>query len=523
MLKKYSAILVLLIALSVILYSPLMADDLPMFQLRVDNPVLQKLSIHELAQKSIAQFLPMGRFTFVSFYYTEWVFRVFQTPLGYKLWMLFMNLASVTAFICWLKYLRFKFNASLLLICIAAGVQLRLDFHDAFSSYVGLVQLFNLTLFATSALWLKNYREFSWITVIMAIMGSTILFMISEYALMLILLVPIIFGISDSNLNLKIRWKRIFKNSLPVTLLSFTYIAAIILVRKAHPSNQMYSGLQSNLNLYSMALLQIKQMYASLPLTNLTGVPQIPVRLLHQLTFWDVLIASILLVVFLLRSSLKSDFSFSWGWIFLGCFFWIFTSVFILPSVKYQNEISWGSGYLSLCIQSYGMAMLLYLVASRFEKAGKWIILLFILVNFLNNHTLSKKYHYKKTFPATVLWESIKNERILPQNAVLVMNKDYYFESSQMWEDLINHHQKINCKVIDASRGIDATMIDSILKSSQNKPLYGLICSDGHQIEFNLGKLNTKELQQNGQLKLFKVEKSIKENNPHRVIEADLF
>lgn len=523
MIRKYTAHIIILIVLSVILYSPLLADDLPMFQLRVDNPVLQKLSIFGLAQKSIDQFLPMGRFTVISFYYTEWVFRAFQTPFSYKLWMLLMNLASVTAFIYWLKYLRFKFNTSLLLVCIAAGVQLRLDFHDAFSSYVGLVQLFNLTLFATSALWLKNYRDFSWITFVFALLGTAVLLMISEYALMLILLVPLTFWASDSHNNSNPRWLYILKKTVPIILLCFIYLAAIIVVRKTNVSANVYSGLKSNLNFTSMALLQIKQMYAAFPLTNLTGVPQIPVRLLNQLTFWDVLIASILLVVLIKYSSFKSTFSFSWGWIFLGCFFWIFTSIFILPSVKYQNEISWGNGYLSLCIQSYGMAMLMYLAVSRFESAGKWIILLFIMVNFLNNHALSKKYHYKKTFPATVLWESIKNERLLPQNTVLVMNKDYYFESSQMWEDLINHHQKINCTVIDASKGIDNNMKDSILSCADNKPLYGLMCRDGHEIEFTLGKLDKLELLQNGVLRLIGAEKTITVKNPHRVIEADLF
>lgn len=583
--------LLLAIVFSGILYTPLMGDDLPMFQIRVDNPELHSASIHQMAQVLVKQFLPMGRLTVLSFYYTEWVFKVFSAVWLYKSWLMVLNFLTVLLFLKWLKIIGFKFQSALLILCIAAGVQFRLNYHDAYSSYMGLCQIFNGLVFIASGSWVVAYRTTHPWAVILAITASLALVFISEFALILLPLVPLLYWISDQlhadNLqgNFVIRWKRMALWTVPIAAISLIYLLTIVWLRNQYANSSMYSGLTSNLDPFAMLVLEIKQLYAAVPFSNLTNTPRIPIRLLHQLTFWDIAIATFVIVactVFLLRtfnqqkkstshlpfqlnnrpfqnshqpsnddtptsknhnsslnnhqpqSDMLSARSIRLGKI-LGLFLWISTAVFILPSAKYQSELTWGNGYLSLLTQNLGMSLMLYgLLQWSFQsthraflsKSVQVFVGLAIPIAFLFNHSLSKKYKYKKAYPAKVLWEFIRNKQldILPDSSVLVMQHDFYYRSPELYQQLINHHSRPTITVIDYEGDVLANSNNQPLKRLNNleNRTYGLFVEYQPQIRIQLFPISAEDLRR-GELKpTGPLLREIKTANPISVISADM-
>lgn len=517
-----------LLMISVVLYTPLMGDDLPMFQYRVGNPNVESKSIHQLAQSLVWQFLPMGRLTIISFYYTEWVFRTFTTVFTYKIWMVLLNLTTIFIFLKWLKFVGFQFKPALLLLFISVGIQLRLNYHDSYSSYVGLCQLFNSLIFMASAAWLSLYREFvPWKCIVAIVLTLSVMF-ISEYALLLLGLIPLLFWISDKLTSQKTQWKRIIRFTLPAVCIAFLYLFTILLLRSWYPPTKMYSGLSSNINVYEMVLLELKQMYAAIPMTNVTNTPRLPLRIVHQLSYWDVaMVAGVLLwaMVMVFRKnkittqSQESRESVRY-WLLLGGFLWIATAVFILPSAKYQSEITWGNGYLSLMLQNLGVAMILYAVYQTIQQqtSKPWISRAFVIVitttmllTFLFNHSISKKYQYKKAFPAQEVWDFIRENKWedLPSNSVLVMQQDFYYRSPEIYQELIQDYSGKSIEVIDyqgemAKNGAriwefssDSTIISNPDPNKlAQKPWFGLFIETGKTIEIKLAPIDLNDLQQ---------------------------
>jgi len=492
--------LILLISLSTILYSPLMGDDLPMFQYRVDNPKVDSQSIHELAQVMVDRFLPMGRLTIISFYYVEWVFRTFTTPIAYKSWMVLLNVLTIAIFLRWLKFIGFQFNAALLMLCIATGIQLRLNYHDSYSSYTGLCQLFNALIFISTASWLSIYRKFSVLMMLTALISSLSLFFISEYALMLLPLIPSVFWLSDQLNNQRSSVKSLITWTIPIGIISITYLYVIFYLRSIFPKDNLYSGLSSNIDMGAMIVLELKQIYAALPLSNLTNTPRIPLRLFNQLKFWDVsvLVGVLFFAIYQGRKIITANqYSFNlrdpniavnrtnstWEkkchtrhWLILGAFLLIITPIFILPSAKYQSEITWGNGYLSLMLQNFGFSLILYglidwLIGVK-NKTNYWRIVngllgLIITITFLFNHSLSKKYWYKKSFPADMVWEFIKSKQLnaLPNDVILILEQDFYYKSAELYQELIRDHTGKNIHVLN----FDNQVLGNIVGIQQNK------------------------------------------------------
>ena len=597
--------MILLLLLSTILYSPLVGDDLPMFQYRVENPKIESQSIHELAQVMVDRFLPMGRLTVLSFYYVEWVFKTFTTPVTYKSWMVLLNVITIVIFLRWLKFIGFQFNTALLLICIATGVQLRLNYHDSYSSYTGLCQLFNSLIFISTASWLYIYRKFNVWMLVFALISTLSLFFISEYALMLLLLIPCILWLSDQLNYRRTSIKSLFLWTIPIGVISITYLYVIFYLRSIFPKDNLYSGLSSNIDFGAMVMLELKQIYASIPLSNLTNTPRIPLRLFNQFRFWDVFVATGLLFVALYHCrKIVSEFhnnsnldnnnrvfdrknvkpvrvnfvtekkSQSRNSLILGTFLLVVTPVFILPSAKYQLEITWGNGYLSLMLQNLGFSLILY---SLFEwllvvknKFLFWrpifiLLVLFTSITFLFNHSLSKKYWYKKSFPADVVWGFIKSKQLneLPNDAILVLEQDFYFKSAELYQELIRDHTGKRIHVLNFDDEV-VNNIERILQNlkqlSLNNPIYqiegtcskqtviskqnsqqsiiylhwaqpsadsatrifGLFVKNGKEIEIklcpiSLARLSKNELQAQGE-----VLSQLKKINPISVIPADL-
>ncbi len=532
--------LLLLGVLSVILYTPLMGDDLPMFQWRVDNPLVNKISLHRRAMEIIHQFLPMGRLTVLSFYYTEWVFWMFQTPIQYKIWLLFLNFVTVAVFVWWLEIIGFKIHRGLLFICISIGIQLRLNYHDSYSSYAGLCQLFNSIFFIATGNWVKGYTHFRWTTLMVSLISSFILFFISEHSLMLTLIIPLLFWISDKLKGKRWNFPRVLLFSSTIWLFSIIYLITISTLRSKCPPSAMYSGLQANINISAMAWLEVKQIYASLPLTNLTNTPRIPLRILHQLSFWDVLIVAMLILAaivqlkknFIRRPPIESSNTpqNTRLMILIGTFLISITAIFILPSAKYQAEITWGNGYLSLMMQNLGMALIIYGLLFRYllqvPSSRTPVFTAFgiiIIGTFLFNHSLSKKYKYKKEFPSRALWEWIKDGGLksLPDTSMVIMQTDFYYRSPMLYQNLMKAHSQKRIHVVDYEGEMAKSGPKTWEMNSSGVPMYKLMIEPGDTVRWSLMLINPNELQNIWSSSQANT-KWVKKVNPIQVISADL-
>ena len=132
-----------------ILKSGLYSDDLPNFQLRASVSPENRQTVSQIAQQEINYWKSTGRYTPLSFYWMEFVYKVFITVASYKFLIFMINILAVIIFLIYLSLLKLNINYSIWLVCFGAVIQYRITYHDAYTSLNGMYQLLAIIVFAS--------------------------------------------------------------------------------------------------------------------------------------------------------------------------------------------------------------------------------------------------------------------------------------------------------------------------------------------------------------------------------------
>ncbi len=477
-----------------ILKSGLYSDDLPNFQFKTYQPKVKNENAIQLALPAIETWKSAGRFTPVSFFWMEFVFKNVSTIKNYKLMIFILNIMTVIIFLIYLRALRVKINYGIWLICFGSVIQYRIEFHDAYTSLNGMYQV--LAIFIFASLILHCYyliKRKMWLLILSAIC-FVISMLISEVGLLAFFLVPF------SAIILKIPFRKFWRSFNLYLILFMSYLAYVFWLRYHVQDKDVYIGLKAGFDLWAMGELLVKQLYATLPLTNLQDKSAIPIVLFHQFTDLKNLlgvIAMFLLGYLAFRSyqlqPKKEEKYFNFAHLFLFGAILVFPALFILPSLKYQQEVRWGVGYLPVYIQNFGTATLFTCLFEygfhNLKRSGSvysTVFFIFIVfstsINFLFNHALINTTSYKISFPAQVLYDSVK-EGILKNcddGSTIILGNDFYYKSPESYHLLFKEITGKDFKVVDA--GTNFTMSDSSL-------CYYLDCKPGKKVVVSLYRL----------------------------------
>lgn len=444
--------------------SGLYADDLPNFQHRAARV---QTDLQETLQRTnivIEHWKTNGRYTPISFIWMELSFYLFTTISSYKIFVFFMNILAVIVFVVYLRVLKMNINYSIWLICLGSVIQYRVGFHDAYTSYNGMYQLLTVFVFATLIFQgLYFTKQNIWFLLVAAFCFIISLF-ISEVGLLALLLIPF------TAVFLKIPFKKWAISVIPIILITLGYLGYIAWLRTHMIEKDAYPGLKTSFDLTAMTELLAKQMYASLPLTNLQNKSAIPIVLFHQLSnIWNLIaVFAIFIIGYFISKNYKlknaaMKYNINFSTLIFALALMGFPALFILPSAKYQNEVSWGTAYLPVYIQSFGTAMLLALLFEYFfkslQKAKPWYLyglIVFITcssaIAFLLNNALINVRSYKNSFPAQVLFEAVKDGALnnCKSGSTLILGNDFYWKSPLGYQMLFKELTGREYRVYDA-------------------------------------------------------------------------
>ncbi len=476
-----------------ILKSGLYSDDLHNFQLRAASPKLQEESVYALAEPEIALWKNYGRYTPLSFYWMEFVYKYFTTIADYKCFVFLINILAVIIFLVYLSQLKLNINYSIWLVCFAAVVQYRITYHDAYTSLNGIYQLLAITVFA--ALIFYHYyllKGALWLLLLSVLLFICSIF-ISEIGLLVLLLIPI------SAIIFKVPIKKLSIIFLPFFIITIAYLIYIAWLRMHVNQKDVYFGLTANYDLGAMVNLLVKQILASFPLTNLYHKRAIPNILIHQLTYPQNIISILAIVTiafFAYRkySEQKISQTLSFNYLLVSVSLIIFPALFILPSLKYQTEVQWGVGYLPVYFQNFGSATLLAFLfqyginnyRNAVKKMGTYIYIFIVTVTcitFLFNNALINACSYNTSFPAEIFYEKIKEGALknCKNGSTIILGHDFFWKSPELYQ-----------KIFKDLTGKDFTIIDNDVKLDNNDSIdvFYLDCKMGDKVIVSLYKLN---------------------------------
>ncbi len=446
------AVALLLICLLPILRTGYLSDDVMNYQFRDSNTAAQSKSTIELCIPYVKEWMLSGRFTPVVFWWNEFTFRYFTPLVVYKAFMVFMNLLAIGVFIWYLRSAGFKINRAIWLIFLCSLIQFRLQYHDAYTSLNGMYQLIALLVFGGLGLCHLYVTKRKLLYLIGSLVCYTTVLLVTELGALLLLLLPISLWAFKTPIRTIVKTVVWF---LPVTLV---YGGYIVYLKKHIPADHnAYTGLVANLQPEAMFRVAVAQIGSVLPLTNLTGRNAIPLVLLSRLNNPVNVLALAFIVVlaaavyyFYNKEQQKESPTHNYRPYLLAMAIAILPAMFLTPSVKYQEEIKFGAGYLPVFLQNFGMATLLTLVfhgiASKVKLRPLAVALYSFLsaaigVNYLFNAALIDHRQYTFAAPMQFCYDSIKGgiAKSCPDNSIIITGSNFFWRISWQFQTVFNN------------------------------------------------------------------------------------
>lgn len=478
-----------------ILKSGLYSDDLFNFEHKTIYTATHNLSVYQLAVPNINYWKTIGRYTPISFFWMEFVYKYFTAVESYKLLVFVMNILAVIIFLIYLLSLKFKINYGIWIVCLGAVVQFRISYHDAYTSLNGMYQL--VAIFIFGALIFYSYYilyEKLWLLILSVLIFLTGI-LVSEIGLTTLFLLPV------SAIILKVPAKKFIGNFFLFILISIIYLSYTFWLRMNVNASDAYIGLTTNFDFVSMRNLLYKQLFATLPLSNLHDKFSVKVILWHQLHDLKNFISIVLLflVTFLIHRNYKNQKSselnsINWGFFLLSVTLIICPVFFILPSLKYQQEVKWGIAYLPVYIQNFGIATLFSCLIqlcfnSRFKFFQFFSNFIFIILFFcscitlLFNNALINSHSYNTSFPAQILYQEVKNGILqnCKNGSTIIIGNNFFWKQPNNYGLIFKDITGKDFKVFDTETPIN---------TDDSNDCFLLDCQPGKKVFVKLTKIN---------------------------------
>lgn len=475
--------------------------------------VVKGVNTHWMAQ---------GRFTPLSFLWQESVFMKLPTVMAYRWFVLLMNFAGIGAFLYFLYNLGIKYSKVLWMVCFCAVLQFRIQYHDVYTSLHGMYQLLAVLLFTSLSsyvLWVKTGR---WYYLLFSLLLYAAAHLHTEVGIAGMFFIP------ATGLLLNLPFNKLFKHNVPYVLITALYLLIVVWLKVNVPdTGAVYSGLQSNLALDDMWSLFVRQVFATLPFSNLYGQVAIPQILFHRFTLMPFVSVAIGLITvgLLVFSKGKTPAALSAinpRYVFFLLLLMVVPALFILPSSKYQRELQFGTGYLPVYIQNFGTATLLaYFIdhlwvrrAFAYRFAGYLMsaaVGVAVAVNFLFNSALINARMCELSSPVIAQYQSLKDGILkdVPEGSRVVI--PYFWNMAWIYDEVFRNLYSRSFEVINEGdyhpSASDTTRQNCyVLETLPGTPvytkLYPLSCTGfdrGNPIE---ERIHTNTLQQTEQEKL---------------------
>lgn len=400
---------------------------------------------------NLQAFLP-SRLSILHFYH--WVFLLFTDLTSYKLYSSAVVAAALVSTYSLIKAFVNNSNLALTItiFILLIGIQFReygdpvLVFHGATS--ISLIFL-NISILTYVKFLKYNNKIFIFLSLILFTLACLSYELIYPFCIIYYLISVIIGGKNNRDAG-----KYLIIFAIPVLILTLQNIVSRILIEvpKDLSDPSFHKAYDMSLNIGAILLVFIKQLVASLPLSNLIINPFGSLTLNNLLinSTFELLIAVLALITgTIFYCSLKDfnneskqdvDFKLSKNYFLLVAYAIMLLVVpngIIALSPKYQSEIIWGSGYVSLYFGYFGISILIcliiFLILNKINN--KWILIPLSLIlgvtaaaNFLaNNKTVEVLNNFWK-HPRTVAEESLRRgilSELETRSGYLFINNNY--------------------------------------------------------------------------------------------------
>lgn len=365
--------------LSNLLQSDYFGDDLYNFQVPGAVPLIFP-SVFELTKHYFIEWVNInGRF-FPGAWYGYYIFYIFDTLFAYKLFLLGITIAGISAF-SYLIYLLSKDRYLSLLFLFLTPILFQYRFyHDPMLSFHGLMQILFLETTLSLIFLTKYLQESSRYNYYFSLLFFTLSLMTYEINFLFIfLLIPVIL----SSLPLKPNFPKILYLFLPYISIAFCLTLVTLYLRShAIASDGAYVP---NWNLWAILNTYFNQTTSVLPTSYSIAAGNIS-AFYHSITFRDTVIALFFILLYIYSISFKEHNILNKNLIFLGLLIILLPGILISLSPRYQSQIQFGIAYLPIYIQSFGASLLLALFIRKFYSIKSHLIIAFLLCMVLLVH-----------------------------------------------------------------------------------------------------------------------------------------
>ena len=451
--------ILVVLTLSLILKSGLYSDDIHDFQVRRSMGPLSVTQMIHVTHHDIVDFRrTLGRDTPVVYIEETLIFWLANSVLTYKIFILLINILAVYLFTRLLRSFEMDDWIPFALLIFCATEQFYINYHDAFTSLHAMYPFLTALIFSAIISFVSFLKKGSMVAYSGTLLIVTTIIFFCEVGFVIY---PILFLLLIFDKRPILKRVLLF---LPFLLLLGAYTFNFIWVRQ-HADN-IYSGVTLNFDRHKMVQTFLIQVFAAIPGSHFIGMYAIPQYLLDQLkliyplaliclvSFIGLLISyrNIPLVKLGSRKSLLIT-----G---IGLLLLLLPASILMGTVKYQNELEYGKGYLPVYIQNFGFVLLIITLCSLlFSKLGKaasmiktsFFIVFFIIsmATLLLNNNLIDITNYNRANPSIFYYESLKNGILkdCEDGSVIILKTDYFYQSPNFYQMVMSNFYKQSFEV----------------------------------------------------------------------------
>ena len=401
--KKITFILILIfppLCLSIILKSSYYGDD------AINSCTMGAIysgefeSLFKLSMHYATAWIKTGRLYPVSFFYGYKLFSVLNTPITYKIFLIIITSINIYLFAFYIMYiLNSKQFALLSIILYPICAPITFYYDNPYIAYHGIMQLIFMCsilaiIFTMSAFTSNHNKTIKFLKIIIACI---------LYAIALLTYEPAYIFIFIFYLSMYCIQKNHFqalKSTSPL-IITWCVCIALYLIIKILFKTDSYGGISVNIDFHKILTTYSKQFIASVPLISTLllnhNISNLLANTLDLNNIFCVLLYIFLFYIILLNNKTTLC-NFNHNATLILLYFLIAFCFMLLPpllialSQRYQNELQWGTAWLPVYIQSFGiiLLMLIFIILKTKTRYTKLFLLIFTVIILFFNLTTAK-------------------------------------------------------------------------------------------------------------------------------------
>ena len=409
---------------------------------------LQNISIVQFVIDDIRTWMThFGRVFPVHAFFTLPVLYFLTNLVAYKTFIILMVIVNIILFARFIELISGDYYVSILVSAfLPAFLQFRL-YHDAMLSFSGQMQYFMSFVIISLMFYIRYLKNNHSSDIVISLIFYNLTLYLYEISLPLVILFIIamaVFG-GDQRVSYKLR------TVLPYFVSVMAALSVMVVVKMMrNTAIKGYQGTQLNFDLLPVIKTLCMQIFSTIPLSfycinpNRVFVHSFS-SLLGNFHLVDILTVALFVACYLYASKRIIHRGSFRVWMLFGVALIILPASLVSISLKYQDELYWGNGYIPVYLQYFGAAILvagsilavlpmLKRDASRkaFHAAVIFATSVVFLINIQDNRLVIEKsnidWHYRRSALVRALGENILQS--VPENACILIADLYAYDPS---------------------------------------------------------------------------------------------